>query len=454
MQQHFFGTNIPSLTVSGFLQYNEEQLAAFAAQPGLSLNTEVLGKAQRLLRTARHVPTVAELQLLEALSDHLPRYGTNAAITSLDTANGNEARIWQDMMQIYRTQTASSAAPPTLRDLPMLSAKALAKAARLADPHALFCGTTAAAQAAFASKAPLLSLNLGAVALAAAEGIRPKELPEAGHSVLAVRTVLPAIGNDVITKFFARYAAYKPLALAAIGEEGLGAHLSSLPTGVEFDLATMHVDNATQLLIACRHTVLVAMPPQCAAAVLAEGAPATLIGHIIVPPVLALKHGPVSLTRLPQRVLEQWQPTLCCTTCRETPQTASDTHLTANQELVLGGVSYTGNHLTPLLLLLRDVCLAGGDMHGATLSVALSLPPASLCDAISPLLAYHRFTAELALPTASAQILYNESLTTPTVTVGMLAPKRRTVTKERSDALQAALACGNFSLLREAIYQK
>jgi hypothetical protein len=299
---------------------------------------------------------------------------------------------------------------------------------------------------------PRLSLDLGSLKLATADGLPAKELPRAGQYVLAVRCALPSLGDDVITKFFTRYAAYNPLPFATIGEEGLGAHLPTLQTGIELDIATMGVNAAPQLLSACRHTVLVAMAPSYAAAVLAEGAPATLIGRIVAPPVITLKNSPAALLRLPQGLLKQWVPALRCTTKGQAAKATTPVQISTDRELVLGGISYTGNHLTSLLALVRDVCLAGGDMHGATLSATLSLPPASLNGAISVLLAYHRLTSELALPTGNVQILYDGALPAPTMTVGILA-KRRKSAKVDSTALQTTLACGNFSHLREIIYK-
>jgi len=453
VQQNFFGVPIPSLLVSGFTQFNEEQLNATAARLGLAIEGQALITAKKLFSDTHHIPTVAELQLLDVLAPHLVRYGTDAAVTALDFKDSEEAHVWQDMLRVHNAKQTGATVPPTLAALLTLSSYALKKAGRHADTSKLFCDTSPALAAAFLGRSPHLSLDLGAVKVALAPEAPPRKRPQPGLFVLAVRTALPHLGTDVIARFFQRYEAYTPLPLMAVGKEGLGAHLPHLPVGLEIDLATAGLFDMAALSGCCQDTVLVAMIPRHATAVLADGAPATLIGHILHTPMLCVKSGPVSLVHLPLSLLCAWQHALCRATChgQDAAPTADAVQITAAHDLVLGGVSYTGNQLSPLLSLLREMCRTGADMHGATLTATLRLPENGLSGAIAPLIAYHRFTAELALPTPNTQILCDLTLSAPTLTVGIAAP-RHPLAKEPLIALDKALADGDFAALRHAIY--
>ncbi|MBE6581448.1 MAG: hypothetical protein E7650_07555 [Ruminococcaceae bacterium] len=455
MQQNFFQAPIPSLHVSGFTKLNEEQLNATAARLGLTMQQEALLTAKKIFTDARHTPTVAELQLLDAMAPRLVEYGTDATVTNLAFDNRDEARVWQDMLCAHEACVADRTTVPTLRGLLCLSSHVLKKAGRHADARGLLCDTASALEAAFLGRSPRLMLDFGAVRVALAPDPAPPKRPQAGLSVLAVRTQIPQLGGDVIARFLQRYAAFAPLPLIAIGEEGLGAQLPHLPVGLEIDLAATGLLDAAALSACCQNTVLIALSPRYVATVMADGAPVTLIGHTLHTPTFTVKNGPVTLTRLPLSLLRSWQHALCRATCHaqaEAP-TSNTVQIATDCDHVLGGVSYTGNRLRPLLLLLRDACHAGADMHAATLTATLRLPKNGLSGAVAPLLSYHRFTAELALPTGNTRTLLDTTVTAPTLTVGITAPKRAMPTKKLAD-LDGALASGDFSALRYAIFEE
>ena len=453
MEEHALNQILQKAPLLHFQDADEATLAALREQLGLTASDALLTKLNTLFQKTRHTPTAAELQLLDALAGYWPQYSTNAAVTALTFENEEEARIWQDMLRLY-TANAKNATPPTLRALLSLSASALKVAGRYAEAPAPLCDTHAALTARFGDEKPRLSLTLGHVQLTLYNQEKTPKKPAAGLSLLAVRQALPGDRNDVIERFLGRYASCSPIAIAAIGEEGLGAHLPCLSYGVELELATIGISNVTELLSAVPNTVLIAMTPQHAAAALAEGAPATLIGRIAKTPQLTVRNGLDRLTCLPLSLLATWQLLTAraglqpsgIPTEVEVPVTVTD------GQTLLGGISYKGASLTPLLTLLHKIYTEGGDMRSARLCATLRLPKGSLTGAVAPLLAYHRFTAELALPTGNAKVLCDPTVSAPTLTVGLAAAKHKNIKNEAAPLLDA-LEKGDFSALRAAIYK-
>ncbi len=433
--------------VQGFCMIDGVQLQNLKDDLALSLSPAGLLATQQHFRRERRDPLVGELRFLGALAERLWRYLTTD-LTDLHFESSTDARIWQD---ICRQRAAlSKGTAPMLSDVLQAVTVYLARAGRVAPLSGLFCAD--APTAAACGGALLLDVD----GICAALTQREIYSPRAGDFLMA----LSATNDTALTQ--AIQALLKdpgpsPTPVCVIGEEGLGVHLGGLPFGAELDLTGLPEWNGTlgaeALATACRHTALFAVP-EAAVKPLLSKTPLVLVGRLQANDYIVLKEGVRTLLSLPRSFLATWTGNrhvrLTVPHAREDGQPAA-VMLAKDDTRLLAGARIADTVLPSLLSLLERVLLAGGDPKSAVLGAAITLPPHGEAEALSLALPYHRFAAELALPTASTRIIVREHAT-PTLTVFLSAPKCAIPDEAARQRLKTALCTGDFRGVREAIY--
>ena len=235
-------------------------------------------------------------------------------------------------------------------------------------------------------------------------------------------------------------------------------HLSRLPLGAEFDVLSLpdfdKEQDTAQFVNACRNTVLLAAKEAAVRSLIACGAPVRLVGKLQANARIVLKNGIQALLNFPQKFLAAWHGARQMALSVPRASTNADTHevmLTESEKALLAGVRIGDSVLVGLFSLLRTAFLAGGSMRRASLTATLSLPAGSEHEALSLLLPYHRFAAELALPAAAHHITVKES-GRPTLTVFLAAEKQSKPNEQNCLALADAFASGDFEAVRQVIY--
>lgn len=442
-------------TVRGFCMLNDMQLQNLKADLSLTLSPAGLSFCQRHFRAEHRDPTVGELRFLGALAGRVHAHFSALQLTDLHFENPDDARIWQD---ICRQRAAlDRRTPPTLFDVMGTASDYLSRAGRVAYHSTLYCAPAAITAAACHGITPDLALDVCGISAA----LLPKakaEAPRAGQFLLALTKEEGCSLACTLTRFLQAYSALSPIPVAVIGEEGLGMHLSRLPLGAEFDVLSLpdfdKEQDTAQFVNACRNTVLLAAKEAAVRSLIACGAPVRLVGKLQANARIVLKNGIQALLNFPQKFLAAWHGARQMALSVPRASTNADTPevmLTESEKDLLAGVRIGDSVLVGLFSLLRTAFLAGGSMRRASLTATLSLPAGSEHEALSLLLPYHRFAAELALPAAAHHITVKES-ERPTLTVFLATEKQSKPNEQNCLALADALASGDFEAVRQVIY--
>lgn len=459
MQNTLSTTAVSDTPVRGFIHFPVPHLAVLKRDLSLSLSIAGLQLCQKQFAAELRDPSVGELRFLDVLSRSLASQPQNTRLAELYFSQKSDARIWQDICRCHDNTAENSA--PTLASAARTSALILTKAGRLPGIPQLHADQAVnMALHTFGISTPL-SLQIGdaAAVLTAEKVIYPPAAT--GQILLALSADRNASLAATVTRFQHTYAALFPIPLAAIGAEGLGVHLSSFPCGVEFDLcscADPNLDDPASLATCLAHTVIFAVPQQYAHYILTGGAPVRLVGRLVAGDRIIFRDARSVHVQLSRRFLCMWQS--CRTLSLRIPKRFSNTNsagtlITANDSHLLVGTCAKGNNVTHALMkLLARVFLSGACMETATLAAILTIPQGHEARALGMLLEWHRFTAELALPTADIKLQNVATDTDITLTVFGAAEKAATPSEEPRAAFSQALAAGDFTALRHTIYMK
>ncbi|MBR2010550.1 MAG: hypothetical protein IKA06_02215 [Clostridia bacterium] len=443
-----------SNTVGGFRMLDGARLEALKNDLELHITPAGLSFCQRQFRAERRDPLVGELRFLSALAHSAHRFAA-PELTDLHFEDPHDARIWQDICR--QRAVLSKNTPPTLSCVMRTATDYLARAGREVYHKNLYCATDEIVAAACRGKTPDLALGIGDISAA----FMPKftgEAPRVGQFLLALRKREALSLSCTVAHFLKANAAFSPIPVLAIGEEGLGVHLSALPFGAELDVIDLpdydREQDTAGLVNACRNTVIFAVSETAVKPLLLCGAPVKLIGRVLGSGRIVLKDGIRMLLSLPQAFLAAWQgKRQAALTVPPSPVHGVPARitLTENETQLLAGVRAEHSVLPSLLHLLKALLLAGGDFKKASLAATLTLPCDAEGAALSLLLPYHRFASELSLPTASYHIAVKESAK-PVLTVFLAAEKAGLPCKKQCNALSEALKKGDFAALRQIIY--
>lgn len=445
-----FGANI----VTGFRLLDNAGLERLKNDLELSISPAGLTFAKRHFTAERRDPLVGELRFLSALAQSANRY-TTPLLTNLHIEDENNARIWQD---ICRQRAAlSQGEAPTLSCIMQTASDYLARAGRVAYHKNLYCAPDEITAAACRGNTPDLALSVGGVSAALMPNVTGTT-PRAGQFLLALSAGEGLSLSCTVAHFLNTHSAFSPTPIAAVGEEGLGIHLSSLPFGVEFDVTSLmgydKEQDAAGLIAACPNTVIFAVGEAAVKPLLMSGTPVKLIGKLRGDGRIVLRDGIRMLLSFPKAFLTAWQgKRQAALTVPPSPMCDKpiEISLTENETQLLAGMCAEHSVLPSLLRLLRAVFLAGGDIKKASLTATLTLPPSAEGEALSLLLPYHRFVSELSLPVASYHITVREG-NAPALTVFLAAKKKVLPCEKQCNALSAALSAGDFAALRQVLY--
>ena len=459
MREAHFAITANQLPVRGFIHFSPTRLADLKHELSLYLSVAGLQLVAKQFAAELRDPTVGELRFLDALSRTLAALPQSTQLTELHFAEKSDARIWQDICRDGADE--KQAAAPTLASVTRVSAMRLAKAGHLPTMTELHVAAAPDMALTTFTAPPALSLEVDGTAAALTETATVYPPLGPGQILLALSADSDASLATTVTRFLRTYAALSPVPLAVIGEEGLGAHLSALPCGAEFDLCRCSDktdgDPAT-LATRLRHTVIFAVPQAVAHQILTGGAPVLLIGRLMAGDRIVFRDEPSVLMQFSRQFLCLWQSRralslhLPTRPCAEAPsaviKTENDKHLLAGTSAKLQ------NALPSLTELLARVYLTGARMATATLAAFLSVPQGNEGEALALALDWHRFTAELALPTTDIKLQGAAKGTTPTLTVFCAAERAPAPEPAEREALAVALAHGDFAALRQVMYQK
>ena len=350
-------------------------------------------------------------------------------------------------------------APPTLLDVMQAATQYLQLAGREAGARSL-CGSTAELAMAMRGNLPSETLQIEQLAMTLQKPTA-HQAPHAGQLLLALEADGDTTLAGTVSRFWQAFAHLSPIPIMTIGAEGLGVHLAELPLGAELDAMgiTAVEDCSTAALVdACRNTALFAVDAHVAGCLLTSGAPLRLIGRLMPHDLIILKNGMTVMLSLSREVLGNWHAAhaLNLTVPRETQQgTQAPVRCHAANGQIFGGVMAKAAALPQLMHLLSRVFAAGADLKNATLTAVLTHP----CDShLSPqalplLLDLHRFTAELALPLASARVITAPEGEAPTLAVFFAAKADAPADSAAQELMKSALALGDFDRIRTLIYR-
>ncbi len=445
-----FGANI----VTGFHLLDNTGLERLKNDLELSISPAGLAFAKRHFTAERRDPLVGELRFLSALAQSANRY-TTPLLTNLHIEDESNARVWQDICR-QRTVLSKNEAP-TLPSIMQTATDYLARAGRMAYHKNLYCAPDEIAAAACRGSTPDLALSIGGISAALMPNVTGAT-PRAGQFLLALSAEAGLSLSCTVAHFLKTHSAFSPIPLAAIGEEGLGVHLSALPLGVELDVTSLagydKEQDAAGLVRACPNTVIFAVTQTAVHPLLMSGAPVSLVGKLQGGERIVLKNGLRMLLSFPKAFLAAWQgKRQASLTVPSTPVYHEPVKIscTENETELLAGARAEHSLLPTMLQLLKTVFLAGGDLKKASLAVTLTLPYNTEAAALSLLLPYHRFASELSLSTASYHITVRE-IEKPVLTVFLAAKKKDLPCEKQCNALSAALSAGDFSALRQVLY--
>lgn len=440
--------------VAGFRLLDGAGLERLKNDLELSISSAGLAFAGRHFREERRDPLVGELRFLSALAQNAHRYAA-PEFTDLHFEDPHDARIWQD---ICRQRAAlSKGGAPTLSCVMQTATDYLARAGREVYHKDLYCAPGEMTAAFCRGEMPALALDIDGISAA----IMPKPkgtTPRAGQFLLALGRSEGLSLSCTVARFLQANAAFSPTPIVAVGEEGLGVHLSALPLGAELDVIDLpgydREQDTAGLVNACRNTVIFAVTETAVKPLLMRGEPVKLIGRLQSGGRIVLKDGIRMLLSFPKAFLTAWQgKRQISLTVPPTPVREASVKLVSaeNETQLLAGMRAEHSLLPSMLHLLRAVFLAGGDLKKASLAATLTLPYNAEGEALSLLLPYHRFAAELSLPTASYHISIRES-EKPALTVFLAAKKKGLPCEKQRSALDAALGAGDFAELRQILY--
>ena len=440
--------------VKGFCILDGAGLERLKNDLELRISSAGLAFARRHFLAERRDPLVGELRFLSALAQSANRY-TLPLLTNLHTEDANNARIWQD---ICRQRAAlSQGGAPTLSCIMQTATDYLARAGRVAYHKNLYCAPDEITAAACRGNTPDLALSVEGISAALIPN-KAGATPRAGQFLLALSAQSELSLSCTVAHFLNTHSAFSPIPIVAVGEEGLGIHLSSLPLGTEFDAASLvgydKEQDTAGLLNACANTVIFAVGEAAVKPLLMSGTPVKLIGKLRGDGRIVLRDGIRMLLSFPKAFLTAWQgKRQTAITVPPSPMCDKpiEISLTENETQLLAGVCAEHSVLPSLLRLLSAVFLAGGDPKKASLAATLTLPQSAEGEALSLLLPYHRFVSELSLPVSSYHITVREC-NAPALTVFLAAKKKGLPCEKQRSALDAALSAGDFAALRGVLY--
>ncbi len=458
MIQTRFTPDFCSKVVQGFCCLTPPQLTALKEELGLAISGEGLRFCQRRFTATRRDPLVGDLLFLSALATRLYRLPETMLLQELHFEDPAAARVWQDICR--KRDTLGKENAPTLPDVMQTASLYLARAGRTPANDALFCGTTAELAAATQDGTLDKALEIAGIAVSLAENA-PRQTPAVGQLLVALSPDADATLAETALRFQRSFTAFSPIPVTVIGEEGLGVHLTRLPFGAEFDtmyLPSFAADDGTAALVdACRNTVIYAVRAECANIMLMSGAPLKLIGRVIPHDMIVLRAGVTVMLSLPRELLAAWHGAhaISLTLPRETPDvTPATVQLTAADGQVFAGVRTEAAALPQLMQLLAKAFTAGADFKQISLAATLTLPSGNELPphALSLLLDYHRFSAELALPAAQSRVITAPAGAAPALTVFLVAKAAPAPSDAAQTLMQEALAAGDFEQVRTLIY--
>ncbi len=460
MTEPIFTSDFCSKTVVGFCQLDAHGLTALKNQLELSINLAGLSFCQNQFKRLFRDPTVGELSFLSALTARLHELPPYMSLDALHFDVQADARIWQDVCK--KREVLLKNAPPTLLDVMNTSALYLARAG--CTPRTELYATHPADPAFVKARdAGALTLALDGAAAALKKPCCALPTPHPGQVLLALTADMDVPLDITVERFMHTFEALTPVPIATVGDEGLGVHLAGLPFGAEIDtlcLPTLTPEGGAAALVdACRDTVIFAVAPTKVGTILESGAPAKPIGKLLPNDQVLVRDGMHLMLSLPRTLLRAWRS--IHTVSLTLPQYDLKPHtpngvLCANETHVLSGTRISENALPHLMELLQKAHAGGARFETASLAVALSLPRArSLAPhSLSLLLALHRFTCEMALPTADCRLMIAPPSTPPTLSVFLAATRGDAPNSDQAECLSKALEAGDFAKVRSVIYQK
>ena len=333
----------------------------------------------------------------------------------------------------------------------------LARAGREAYHKNLYCAPDEITATACRGNTPDLALSIGGISAALLPNVTGGA-PRSRQFLMALSAESELSLSCTIAHFLKTHSTFSPIPIVAVGEEGLGIHLSSLPLGAELDVMNLpgfdKERDTAEFVNACRNTVIFAVTETAAKPLLMSGAPVKLIGKLRGDERVVLRDGMRMLLSFPKAFLAAWQgKRQTALTVPPSPMCDEpiEITLTENETQLLAGVRAEHSVLPSVLRLLGTAFLAGGDIKKASLAATLTLPHNAEDEALSLLLPYHRFAAELSLPTASYHIAIKES-EKPVLTVFLAAKKKGLPCEKQRSTLKAALSAGDFAALKQVLY--
>lgn len=447
-------------TVHGFCSFSAPQLRELAERLGIHISEQGLSVCQQYFRlTEMRDPTAEELILLDSYAAHFFGAGVENTLLEIQTKDPESTRIHQDICRM-RTALFARETTLTLPDIMDTCNEYLDRAGRTPLQDRLFCGSKAEVTAKVHGARPTLRLDLPAASavIKAPLATRRRTTPE--RPLIALDLSKMPREDDGTARFLDAFAAIPLQTVAVIGEEGLLPHLTAIPRGIALDAQALGAFDAKTDAFSpaalCRNTVLFAAPPHAVAELLASEYPVRVIGKLLASDRINVYWGNSQLISLHRPFLKRWQVQRTRSVAVLTATgTADAISLTGDSTDLLAGITTATGDLSPLLALIKESLAAGADPERATLGAVLSLPygnEAALSGALSLLFSYHRFTAELALPTACHRIIAIPAHTEPSLTVFLAARRAAAPTPQEMEALDRAIGEQDFAAIRRILY--